>query len=784
MIFKVGGVELNTELFSITREGEPVSVEPKVFDLLVFLIRNRDRLVTRDQLFEELWPNQVVSDNVLSNDIKLARAILGDDGNQQKFIRTIRGRGYQFVGEVREIDETLPTGAAADIVPSPKPAAEAPVTGNVLFERRSQVFVAVFLVAVVFAVVWLTVPGDPANDSAADSSSGPPIEGLVKLRPKTIAILPFVNRSNLEQDAFFVDGFHDDLISQVSRIKELSTISRTSVMAYRDSSKSVRTIGSELGSSIIIEGGVQRAGDQVRINVQMIDAAKDEHLWAETYTRKLSAESVFAIQTEIALEVATQLKAVLSPEEQQNVSRLPTENLAALEAYFQGIHYYFRFTSDDIDLAIKYFQQAIDLDPGFAEAHAILGSALLEKIDFGGLPSDEQIALAEPHIARALELGPELGEAHASLAMLEESKGDFVATEAAYEKAIELSPNNTGLLRGFAYFKSSRLGQHEQALELVDRARLLDPQNPQDAETIALRGEILMFLGRFEESLAAYQAAIATPPDFATDYAGFGLLLHEKLYQQDQAVKAFRRYHFLDPETDWVFLNLATVYEELGLADQAARLYELYLASDHGVLTYIGRIRLHDVRGDQDQVKRVFEELEEDYGGQVLWIDAVLSGFDLHQGNPARVIERVETLYPELVLADPEVVANPELFNLAMLYATALHLSGKADQAAPLTDTILGILPSKSRHRWDGIQTLDTWLHMAMGNEERALQSIREWRAIGARVDLTRHRLVPSSLFDHPEFQAINNEVLAELAELRANLARMEAAGELAPMPQ
>ena len=144
----------------------------------------------------------------------------------------------------------------------------------------------------------------------------------------------------------------------------------------------------------------------------------------------------------------------------------------------------------------------------------------------------------------------------------------------------------------------------------------------------------------------------------------------------------------------------------------------------------------------------------------------------------------METNYPELVSADPAIVTDPREFKLAMVYATALHLSGKTEQAAPMAKKILELLPSKSRHRWNGIQTLDTWLHVAMGDNEKAMQSLREWRDFGGRMDLTKHRMVPDSLFDNPEFQALNNEILAELAEQRARLARMEAAGEIAPIPE
>ena len=323
--------------------------------LLVYLIRHRDSLVSQEQLLDELWPNRVVLDNVLSNDIKLARAVFGDDVDNSWVIKTVWGRGYQFVGAVIE----TAAGAATSL--------DQPTLTN-------------------------------------ETQTG-------SLRPDSIAVLPFENRSYLEEDAYFTDGFHDELITQISRIKNLSTISRTSVMAYRDSDKSMRVIGSELNSLNIIEGGVQRAGQQIRINIQLIDAAKDEHIWAETYTRKLDAERV-RNQSEISLAIANQLKAVLTPQEQEKFAEPPTQNMPALEAFFRGRVSYGLANSEDLARLIEHFKEAIALDPEFAEAHAQLALAQLEKIHFGGLAIEDQVKLTEPIIERALALRPGLSAAY------------------------------------------------------------------------------------------------------------------------------------------------------------------------------------------------------------------------------------------------------------------------------------------------------------------------------------------------------------------------------------
>ncbi len=785
MIFQSSGLEFDTNRFVVRKDGKDLSVAPKVFDLLIFLMRHRDRLVTREELFEELWAGRVVSDNVLSNEIKLARAVIGDNGQQQKYIRTARGRGYQFVGEVSEHhSDPLPASNIGSSDSSPAPA-----TDRGLPQRRSFVGLTAILLAVALTSAWFWKPAAPAG-GAADA-----LAVAAELRPNTIAILPFANRSNLANDAFFVDGFHDDLITQVTKLSGLTAISRTSVMTYRDSGKSTLTIGRELGSALIIAGGVQRAADQVRINVQMIDVATDKPIWAETYTRQLNAKNVFAVQSEIALAVAGQLQAALSEQERQTFAEVPTNNLAALEEFFRGRISAASITTRGFSDATAHFQESVKLDPDFAEAQAQLGLSLLRGLALlkeghqSGMNSNDSLALAEVAIEKALSLNPDLSEAYAALAVLELNKGNLAAAESAFRKALELKPGNADALRMYAAFKTWYYREEEEGLELLDSLKLLDPQNP---ATLTVSSQLLMRLNRIDEAQAMLDVAATIAPDFAETYRLLAELHQVKRYQFDQSIRFFRKYHSMDPQTPRDSFHMAAAYDEIGNYDEAVRLYELVLEWEPNrdlLWVNIARVRLHLARGESAQAERAFADIEARFGGGDAAIDEMLSGFDLALGNPERVIDRIETrhprlsAYPDAVLADPTVLEDNNQFKLAIVYATALHLVGRNQQAVPLTRLILDNLSAKSRHRWSGIQTLDTWLHVAMRNHDKALQSLRDWRAMGGRLDLTKHRMVPASLFDHPEFQAMNNEILEELAEQRANLARLEASGQIAPLP-
>ncbi len=341
------------------------------------------------------------------------------------------------------------------------------------------------IAAVFFALEKLNI-GDkaPATQVAQDKRS--------------IAVIPFENISGDAANDPFTIGIHDDLLTQLSRIGSLKTISRTSMLQYRDTTKTIPQIARELGVATILEGGVQRSGDRIRINVQLIDAATDAHLWAATYDRQLTASNIFAIQTEIAMSIAEALAATLTEGEQQRLEKVPTESLAALDAYFLGKQLLERRTLESLLAAVEYFEEVIELDPDFALGHSGLADAYMILPEYDttidlDIVKEKSVAA----VNRALELDPNIPEVLASMAWnltIHEYKWD--EAEKVMRRALEIEPNNTNALHWMSHILSWQ-GRVEEGLRYAERAVEVDPLSSLMGMNLS---NILVDNGRFDEA--------------------------------------------------------------------------------------------------------------------------------------------------------------------------------------------------------------------------------------------------------------------------------------------
>lgn len=310
----------------------------------------------------------------------------------------------------------------------------------------------------------------------------------------SVAILPFSNRSPDSNDAFFADGIHDDLLTRLSKVSAFEVISRTSVMGYRNTEKRIPEIAQELGVAVILEGAVQRAGDRVRISVQLIDGVDDKHLWAETYDRALTTNNIFDIQADITQVIAAALESVISGEDETLSSSKPTENLAAFDAYLQS-RLFMRpdgNKKEDLDKAIAFADEAIALDPNFVESYGVKAYAQIAQYWFNKRDvTYREGALESLEIAKALSPNS-LDTLMAEAFYAYWGFNDFRKADGIFDRALEIAPNNIHAISGKAFI-ARRLGRFEESATDLVKARRLDPKTfylmPELALTYVLIGE-------------------------------------------------------------------------------------------------------------------------------------------------------------------------------------------------------------------------------------------------------------------------------------------------------
>ena len=446
----------------------------------------------------------------------------------------------------------------------------------------------------------------PSVAAFADALAAAPAAASAP-RPPSVAVLPFLNLSADPENEFFADGITEDVIAQLSKIRSLKVISRTSVMAFKKREQSLREIGVTLDVTTLLEGSVRRAGSRVRIVAQLIDAGTDRHLWAETYDRDLI--DIFAIQSDVALQIAAALEAELSSEEKRRIRKKPTDDVQAYQLYLLGKHCVTRWTQEGFDQGIKHLKQAVARDPNYALAYATIAYAYMD-IGLGvagALPPEEAFQRSKAAVARALEIDSGLAEAHAVLGHLRfVCDYDWAEAEAAFKRAIELNPNS-GEAYDFYGLMLSALERYDEAIEMQRRAYELDPlAHRMDIVTTLLRA------GRYEEAFHAVTRVLEVEPHFALAHATLGWVYLQK-GMPDQGLTSLQKAVSLSPESTLYLAQLGQAFALVGRTEQAREVLrqldglsiQRYVSPYHMAYVYTG-LGEHDRA--MDWLERAYEE--------------------------------------------------------------------------------------------------------------------------------------------------------------------------------
>ena len=503
-VYLFGDFELDVDRDALFRAGEEVKLRPKAFDVLRYLVDHQGRLVSRDELHDAIWGTAVVTDDAVTQCLIDVRRALSDSSHS--IIRTIPRRGYVV---------ELPVKGPGDLV-SPSESAGKRASARSITFREWAVGLGAIAVLGLFAV-WLSTtpdrPAGPATDAMVDDAPNP-----------AIAVLPFAVLSDDRKQSYFADGISEEILNLLARQRGLKVIARTSSFSFRDQNVDISTVAEQLGVSYLLEGSLRNDGDQIRVNVQLIDAATGEFLWTERYDRTLSASNIFAIQGEIALAVADSLRTELTTQEYSQVTRSPTENLEALDAYFEGRAKMETRLPERLAEASLLFEKAVELDPDFALAHIALADVCFMRAVWGSLPLPTTYQRAEAAVEAALAIDDQIGEAYLPLGKLFEwQHADLAGAERAFLQGIELSPYYAPLYQGYAELLSFSLERPHDAIPYSKMSVALDPRSPNIVLDYA---RVLAEAGTFDEAIEQADLAIAIDPSLAMGYSIKAHLLH------------------------------------------------------------------------------------------------------------------------------------------------------------------------------------------------------------------------------------------------------------------
>lgn len=483
--YEFGPFRLDPLKRRLLRDGEVVRLTPKAFDLLLVLVEARGQTLEKDQLLEKVWPDTIVEENNLNQNITALRKLLGDSRQESQYIATISKLGYRFVADVRMIEDE--TTAPSDPVATPAVPPAAP--RSKAFRVALLGLVPVVMIALVFALYRREKPRDYAISS--------------------IMVLPLENLSRDPAEEYFADGMTDALIGDLAKIGGLHVISRTSSMHYKGTKKSLPEIAREINVDAVVEGTVQRSGDRVVIRAQLIHAATDRHLWVRDYNRGF--RDVLDLQSEIAQAIAREVQIQMTPADEARLASSRQVKPKAFDDYLQGRYLYWnKRTEENLNKAIELFQSAIKEDPDYAAAYVGLADCYnaLSTVQYGALPPSEGRRRAEEAATKALELDGAMAEAHSALGYVKHFNWNWSAAEDEFKQAIALNPSYASAHNSYAAYLMSR-GRVDESIAAANRARELDPFS---LPISAHRGFLLENARRYDEAIEQLRAVIAMDP--------------------------------------------------------------------------------------------------------------------------------------------------------------------------------------------------------------------------------------------------------------------------------
>lgn len=570
-----------TERLLLRRDGVRVPLTDKAFDTLAALVCRSGHLATKEELMTKVWPNAFVEENNLDKSISAIRRALGEKASAPKYVETVRGRGYRFLAHVDEVDIIDDDHDWSYQSPSEL------VVDSKNLKRDSN------------AVADRNLQGGKHRGRKIINS---------------LAVLPLINASADRDMEYLSDGITESIINSLSKVPKLLVMARGTVFRYKRQEVDPREVGNALGVRVVLAGRVLQVGDRVVIRTELVDTANGSQLWGEQYNRKLS--DILVVQEEIALEVAEKLRLKLSRGEKKQLAKRYTENSEAYQLYLKGRYFWNKAMTPEMQTGLKYFQQAIDIDPSYALAYTGLADCYALLGNFSALPPTDVFPKAKAAVVKALELDELLAEAHTSLAYIKTIYDwDWGGAEKEFKRGIELKSSDEWSHEAYGWYLAA-MGRFDESIAQMKRAREVDPLS---LPAIAHLGVPLFYARRYDDAIERFQEALEMDPDCG--YIRFRLALaYAQKGMYEEAIAELQPMLGMSRDKDAV-AALGYVYAILNqrekaqdaLAELKERAKQEYVSSYHMAIIHVGL-------GEMDQA---FDWLEKAYEERSYWLTFV-----------------------------------------------------------------------------------------------------------------------------------------------------------------
>jgi TolB-like protein/DNA-binding winged helix-turn-helix (wHTH) protein/Flp pilus assembly protein TadD len=605
----------------LSREGEPVHLSKKPFQVLVQLVEQRDRFVGRAELLDLFWDGRDVYDDALRKSIGAIRKALDDQADTPRFIETRWGVGYRYVGPlevqlvqgaatVTEIEKSrgvrivVEEEEISDEVPGDKevklaPAATLSLPNALKHSRRLTAFVLIFASVALGAVAVFSSRINSRRNSSGSSS----LTEIRSTKIRTIAVLPLKNLSGDAESDYFSDGITENLINTLSRIEGLNVISRGSAFAFKGKDVDPREVGEKLKVGALLEGSVLKRGGRVRVDVRLVSTNDGRVLWANNiYDRPLG--DIFTVQDEIARNAAAGLRLELSGKDQQRLAKHYTDNVEAYEELLRGWYFWTQRTPSGLRKAIASYQRAVELDPHCAVAYAGLAGSYAMGIWYIPLEPKEAMRKAKLAANKAMEIDSSFPEVHLAMSHVLGYEWDWSGAEREMERARELDPNFSTY--GYAYTLLSA-GKPDEAVLWIKRSEKLDPLSPLVSANV---GQILYYARRYDEAIEQCRKTLGLDPNYAMAHTFLGQAYIQKGMHRE-AVEQLQKAISLSEHNPEVIAILGYAYAAGGNRQEAEKI--LKQLTELSNRTYVPAYSVAEIYAVLDRKDEAFAWLQKAY---------------------------------------------------------------------------------------------------------------------------------------------------------------------------